>query len=602
MTAQRLTASVLAVVAAASMSSVACTAEVTDEELGLSQQELSAPKKAFCTIPVEGRGKKDMETDYIPHVITCENGGASLEALKAQAIAARSVAYYSMLTKGSICDSQGCQVYGCGATPSEKAKRAARETAGMYLSYGGTLTYAFYVAGDSGASGPGCKDYGGATSHYVTYNWGKTGKHVDQTSLGYQGPPGFGQNRGCMSQWGARCLEHQRDFNHLEILRFYYGQDIKVARASGPCVPDEKTLRAKLTKKWSNAKRHHGKKADYVVCAEQPFKMTFSFKNSGSATWRDVKHRGKSMGSDVFLVTANGKTDKLTGRKRFSLKSNANAQVRGDHKAGNCITKNGCRKTRFVAGGIQAVAPSKPGIYTTRWRLRDYSKHWGKKSHGFGPKVQLRVKVVACEQPKKECGCRVWCSDGKSHALAASIESAAKCKSVAETYCKPAKYLDHSFSACPTDSEGAGGSASPGGGTSADPDPGTSPGSGSDPGATPDPASDPGAGGSSAQSDPGADAPSAEVEDEELDNGLSPDEGEDGDEDDVEVDDDADFSDDGFDGDDELPTIHSREQGCTVSPMGSGTSDSAPMAALLLLLAALARRRDGNERQNEYTG
>lgn len=292
----RLTLLALSAVAVSSLSTLGCTAEVANEELGQRQEALSAPKKAFCSIPVEGRGQKAMETDYIPHVITCENGGADLEALKAQAIAARSVAYYSMLTKGSICDSQGCQVYGCGATPSEKAKRAARETAGMYLSHGGTLTYAFYVAGDSGASGPGCKDYGGSTSHYVTYNWGKTGKQVEQTSLGYIGPPGFGQNRGCMSQWGARCLEKERDFNYLEILRFYYGQDIKLSQAEGDCVPDTKTLRAKLTKKWSNAKRYRGKQADYVVCAEEPFRMTFSLKNTGSATWRDVKHRGKGMG------------------------------------------------------------------------------------------------------------------------------------------------------------------------------------------------------------------------------------------------------------------------------------------------------------------
>src|SRR5690606_3052377 len=145
------------------------------------------------------------EDDYLPHVIQCENGGAKLEALKAQAIAARSVAYYNMATQGSICDSQGCQVYSCGATPSAVHYQAVKETAGIYLSYDKTLTYGFYVAGDSGVSAPSCVGSSGSTEHWVTYNAGKSGTAVEQTALGYVGPPGFGQNRGCMSQWGARC-------------------------------------------------------------------------------------------------------------------------------------------------------------------------------------------------------------------------------------------------------------------------------------------------------------------------------------------------------------------------------------------------------------
>jgi|GEM_PF-1366846 len=579
-----LRASALAVTLT-SLAGVACSAEVgTGETVGQRQEALGAPSQAFCTIPVSGRGKKAMETDYIPHVITCENGGADFEALKAQAIAARSVAYYAMLTQGSICDSQGCQVYSCGATPSERAQRAARETAGMYLSHAGTLTYAFYVAGDSGASAPGCKDYGGETSHYVTYNWGKTGKQVEQSALGYIGPAGFGQNRGCMSQWGARCLERERGFDHLGILRFYYGQDITISRASGPCVDDDKTLRAKLTKKWSSARRHRGKHADYVACAGQPFEMTFSFKNSGSATWRDVKHRGKSVGSDVFLVTADGKVDALTGRKRFSVQGNANAEVRGDHKAQNCISKDGCRKTRFIAGGMPAVAPKKPGIYRSRWRLRDYSQHWGKKSHGFGPKVELRVKVVACQQKPAECGCRAWCSDGKSHKLAASIQSADECQSVAQTFCGAGKYLDQAFSAC------AGGEAPTEPGSESEPEGEAQGGAGSG-GAPP---SSPGTGGAGGAPEPQAKAPSAELEDDEIDNGLTPEEGPDGEEDQLDEEDDADFADDGFDGNQEGGVIP-YDQGCSLAAPPARAPGALGLAALVLLWATRVRRRIGSK-------
>ena len=75
----------------------------------------------------------------------------------------------------------------------------------------------------------------------------------------------------------------------------------------------EKTLKAKATRKWSNARRYHGKKADYIACAGDTVKMSFTFKNVGTAVWRDVKGRGQHIGNDVFLVTANGKKDRITG-------------------------------------------------------------------------------------------------------------------------------------------------------------------------------------------------------------------------------------------------------------------------------------------------
>jgi MYXO-CTERM domain-containing protein len=208
------------------------------EPLGqVSEAAVKAPlASAYCNVVVEGKGTKSMEDDYLPRVITCENGGANLQALKAQAIAARSVAYYNMATKGSICDSQGCQVYTCGAAPSAKAYQAVKETAGMYLSYASTLTYGFYVAGDSKVAPPGCIDGYSTTTKWITYNEGKTGADVKQTTLGYVSYPIFGQNRGCMGQWGARCLENNRGYDWMKILQFYYGADIQVLTATGPCV------------------------------------------------------------------------------------------------------------------------------------------------------------------------------------------------------------------------------------------------------------------------------------------------------------------------------------------------------------------------------
>ncbi len=183
------------------------------------------------------------ETDYLPHVIQCENGGANLEALKAQAIAARSVLYYAMETSGHICDSQGCQVYSCNANPNALQLQAVEETAGIYMMYNDTLTYGFYVAGDSSVQPPQCigNDNNAGTEKFVTYNEGKTGTSVTQTTLGFVFDPddfGYGQNRGCMGQWAARCLENNNGYNYVDILKFFYGDDIILVQAEGACVPE----------------------------------------------------------------------------------------------------------------------------------------------------------------------------------------------------------------------------------------------------------------------------------------------------------------------------------------------------------------------------
>ena len=78
---------------------------------------------------------------------------------------------------------------------------AVAETAQRYLSYANLLTYGFYVAGDS-RSAVRVVDVGGATTHYVAYNDEKMGTSVEQSSLGWVGPPG-GQNRGSMSSGSA---------------------------------------------------------------------------------------------------------------------------------------------------------------------------------------------------------------------------------------------------------------------------------------------------------------------------------------------------------------------------------------------------------------
>lgn len=106
----------------------------------------------------------DMET-YIKGVIPYEmNNNWPLEALKAQAVCARSYAYNCIQERShtasnfDICNTEDCQVYrgvGAGNTnyqANERTDRAVEETAGMYALYNGTPIMAYYSSSHGGAS------------------------------------------------------------------------------------------------------------------------------------------------------------------------------------------------------------------------------------------------------------------------------------------------------------------------------------------------------------------------------------------------------------------------------------------------------------------
>jgi len=106
----------------------------------------------------------DLET-YIKGVIPYEmNNQWPLEALKAQAVCARSYAYNKIQEQGhasshfDICTTECCQVYhGVGAEnasyqANERTDQAVEETAGMYGLYNGAPIVAYYSSCHGGAS------------------------------------------------------------------------------------------------------------------------------------------------------------------------------------------------------------------------------------------------------------------------------------------------------------------------------------------------------------------------------------------------------------------------------------------------------------------
>jgi hypothetical protein len=219
----------------AAVALTACGAGLDDDAFG----SLALPLNAHCSITVVGKGTKDLESDYLPHVVNCENGGASAEALKVQAVSARTFAYYKIATAGSVKDGTSDQVYSCSSQPSQKHIDAVKATAGQVLVWSNAVICAFFVAGAK-PSTTSCVAKSGdpdptATEKYVTYNDGKTGSAVTQTPLGWVNPANK-VNRGCMSQNGSQC-QSLKGKGYKDILRFYYGADIQITTATGSCVP-----------------------------------------------------------------------------------------------------------------------------------------------------------------------------------------------------------------------------------------------------------------------------------------------------------------------------------------------------------------------------
>ncbi|MCP4501445.1 MAG: hypothetical protein GY822_15910 [Deltaproteobacteria bacterium] len=187
-----------------------------------------------------GVGILDIESDYLPHVITCENGAADFAALQAQAVAARSYAYYKIDRGEAIADGTSDQVYSCAASPSAAAIAAVSSTAGEVLRYHDTQVAAFYVAGAIPSDANSClaaatdDDYS-STEHFVTSNWGRAGSGLLQTTLGWVHEENWA-NRGCKSQNGAHCLA-EAAWGYEDILLFYYGMDIVREQTEGVCAP-----------------------------------------------------------------------------------------------------------------------------------------------------------------------------------------------------------------------------------------------------------------------------------------------------------------------------------------------------------------------------
>lgn len=164
--------------------------------------------------------------DYIKGVVPSEMpSGWELEALKAQAIAARSYALANLGKRASLGydlkDTPEDQAYGGASSETSKTNRAVDETSGLVLTYNYKVVSAFYSA-SAGGQTVSAKEA-----------WGNDVPYVRSVPSFDDNVKKNGHGIG-MSQHGANNLAKQ-GYNAYQILNYFY-KNIKFARANNSSI------------------------------------------------------------------------------------------------------------------------------------------------------------------------------------------------------------------------------------------------------------------------------------------------------------------------------------------------------------------------------
>ncbi len=161
----------------------------------------------------------NIETEYLPYVVAAENDIAPFESMKAQAVASRTYAYYKKEhpsgTNFDVYDDSRDQNYKPWLVLTDNLMNSVSQTNGIVIKWGGVIICSFYVSGD------------GDFTKYVTYNEGKSGEDITQSTIGWvTNPPSLNPyNRGAMGQIQANALAN-KGYTWQNILKYFYGNDI----------------------------------------------------------------------------------------------------------------------------------------------------------------------------------------------------------------------------------------------------------------------------------------------------------------------------------------------------------------------------------------
>lgn len=156
--------------------------------------------------------------DYIKGVVPSEMPNSwNMEALKAQAIAARSYAMSNLGKRAGqgfdLLDTPDDQAYGGASAERESTNRAVEDTKGIVITYNMKIICAYYSASAGGQS--------------VANAWGGNLPYI-RSVPSYDGNVKKNGHGVGMSQYGANNLANM-GYNAFQILQYFY-KDVKFAR------------------------------------------------------------------------------------------------------------------------------------------------------------------------------------------------------------------------------------------------------------------------------------------------------------------------------------------------------------------------------------
>ena len=163
-------------------------------------------KSLPSTIKVSGYGTLSFENNYLRGISEMPRSWP-LEALKAQAVAARTYAWKWMLDHpgGSICTTQSCQVYrgqsdliNCSGTYNARWCQAVNETKGVVITYGGSPITAWYSSTTGGYTLTSAQVWGG----YTPYTKNMADGAGSWPANAYDGPK-YGKSPWFHKPWGS---------------------------------------------------------------------------------------------------------------------------------------------------------------------------------------------------------------------------------------------------------------------------------------------------------------------------------------------------------------------------------------------------------------
>ena len=159
----------------------------------------------------------DLE-EYLCGVVPSEISDSSpMEALKAQAIAARTFALSRIRSGAKMDDTANCQAFRSERMESPNSRKAIEETDGVVLMYNGQLVRAFYSSSNGGVT----KRSGDVWSTHLPYYVSKADEWDEAAR---KANPSIRASHGVgMSQVGAVFAARQ-GYSHTEILAFYYAE------------------------------------------------------------------------------------------------------------------------------------------------------------------------------------------------------------------------------------------------------------------------------------------------------------------------------------------------------------------------------------------